>query len=141
MPSDRVSGAGLLLAAALFVHALPWPGPDPRPCARPGERESWSGHSIDVECGADSGRVRPVRGPARRLFGLQIDINRADAATLASLPGIGPARASAILAARAQRPFASVEDLERVSGIGPVLLGRLREWVTARPLASAAGSR
>ena len=62
---------------------------------------------------------RPVRGPARRLVGLPIDPNRADAATLESLPGVGPARARAILTARGREPFRRVEDLERVPGIGP----------------------
>jgi competence ComEA-like helix-hairpin-helix protein len=140
-PSNRVSSAGLLLAAALFVHALPWPGPEPEPCVRPSESAASGGHTIEVACDAIERPARPLRGPSRRLFGLPIDVNRADASTLASLPGIGPARANAILAARAERPFRSVADLERASGIGPVLLGRLRDHVTARPLAAGLGSR
>jgi competence protein ComEA len=50
----------------------------------------------------------------------QVDLNTADAATLETLPGIGPATATKIVADReANGPFASVEDLMRVSGIGP----------------------
>jgi competence protein ComEA len=48
--------------------------------------------------------------------GLPIDPNQADAATLETLPGIGPARALAIVEAR---PFRRIEDLDRVPGIGP----------------------
>jgi len=140
-PSHRVSTAGLLLAAALFARAAPWPRAEPAPCARPGEVASRDGHSVAVACEAGARGARPIRGPARRLFGLPIDINRADAATLASLPGIGSARAAAILAERAERPYRSVDELTRVAGIGPILVGRLRDRLTARPLAAGAGSR
>lgn len=60
--------------------------------------------------------------------GPKIDINTADAATLATLPGVGPQTAKAIIAAR---PFASVDDLTRVSGIGPAKLDDLRGRVMA----------
>ena len=49
-----------------------------------------------------------------------VDINSADAATLAQqLNGVGAAKAAAIVAYReANGPFAQVEDLEEVKGIG-----------------------
>lgn len=51
---------------------------------------------------------------------LLIDLNTADAAMLRLLPGIGPALAGRIVEDReANGPFASVEDLQRVRGIGP----------------------
>ncbi|MHB1532311.1 ComEA family DNA-binding protein [Acidithiobacillus sp.] len=63
-----------------------------------------------------------------------ININAADAAALDSLPGIGPAKAQAILAYRqAHGPFAQVEDLRLVPGIGPKLLERLRGQVSVGP--------
>jgi competence ComEA-like helix-hairpin-helix protein len=58
----------------------------------------------------------------------KVDINTADLATLESLPGVGTQTARAIVAAR---PFSSVDDLERVSGIGPAKLADLRDHVTA----------
>jgi competence protein ComEA len=62
-----------------------------------------------------------------------IDINRATAEQLESLPGIGPATAAAIIDDRSTNgPFATVDDLDRVSGIGPATLARLRDRVTAR---------
>lgn len=62
----------------------------------------------------------------------RIDINRADAAELEALPGIGPALAARIVASRREAgPFANVGDLQRVSGVGPVLLERLSPFVTA----------
>ena len=60
-----------------------------------------------------------------------IDINRADAQSLESLPGIGPVLAARIIAWReANGEFPAVEVLGEVSGIGPVLLEQLRPLVT-----------
>lgn len=58
-----------------------------------------------------------------------VDINTADAATLAAgINGVGPSRAAAIIAYRqANGPFASVDELTAIRGIGPKLLERNRE--------------
>lgn len=63
-----------------------------------------------------------------------IDLNRATAVQLQALPGIGPALASRIVADRARRPFRRVEDLQRVSGIGPKTLSALRPRVSVGPM-------
>jgi competence protein ComEA len=61
-----------------------------------------------------------------------VDINRADAGLLDTLPGVGPATAAAIVSERDRNgPFLGVDDLERVPGIGPAKLAGLRELVTA----------
>jgi competence protein ComEA len=54
----------------------------------------------------------------------QVDLNTADAATLArELKGVGPARAEAIIAWReANGPFKSPEELVLVQGIGERVL-------------------
>ncbi len=62
--------------------------------------------------------------------GAKLDVNRATAEQLEALPGIGPAKAAAILEERSKAPFRSVEDLERVKGIGPGLMAELRDHVT-----------
>lgn len=60
----------------------------------------------------------------------KIDINKADAETLAALNGVGPARAEAIIADReAQGPFRTVDDLVRVRGIGPAIVERNRPLI------------
>jgi hypothetical protein len=111
---------------ATVLFALEWsrPAPPPADCPLPGERRAEAGHTAELTCG---GRApgSPVRGPARRLVGLPIDPNRADAATLETLPGVGPARAFAILEARQREPFRRVQDLEKVPGIGPRTLAGL----------------
>jgi competence protein ComEA len=50
---------------------------------------------------------------------------------LETLPGVGPALASRIISWReTEGPFAAVDDLLAVSGIGPRVLESLRELVT-----------
>jgi competence ComEA-like helix-hairpin-helix protein len=58
-----------------------------------------------------------------------IDLNRATAAELQALPGIGPVLARRIIEERRKRLFQSVDDLRRVSGIGPKRLEQLRPYV------------
>lgn len=59
-----------------------------------------------------------------------IDLNTADAATLDTLPGVGPAIAERIIAWREdQGRFVSVDDLLAVPGIGDKVLAGLRDSV------------
>ncbi|HEX7120528.1 MAG TPA: helix-hairpin-helix domain-containing protein [Longimicrobiales bacterium] len=63
-----------------------------------------------------------------------LDLNRATAAELEALPGIGPALAARIVAYRdSAGPFTAVDSLTRVRGIGPALLERLRPRLRVRP--------
>lgn len=73
----------------------------------------------------------PPRPPARRPrptpATAPLDVNRASEPELAALPGVGPALASRIVAAR---PFAAVDELRRVRGMRRTTLERLRPLVT-----------
>ena len=65
------------------------------------------------------------------LEGERIDLNTASAGDLDRLPGIGPARAEAIISHRETNgPFTCVEDLMEVKGIGEGILNGLRDYVT-----------
>ncbi len=64
-----------------------------------------------------------------RLVGA-ININTATAEELQLLPGVGEARAKAVIQLRKQRGgFKSVDDLTLVKGIGDVALERMRPFV------------
>ncbi len=68
--------------------------------------------------------------PTRTTLPLIIDINRANADELDRLPGIGPKTAKAIVEHRTRNgPFASIDDLLAVRGIGPATLAEIRNWV------------
>jgi competence protein ComEA len=63
----------------------------------------------------------------------QVDINAADADTLATIPGIGPGLAERIVAFRETNgAFASVDELLDVSGITDRRLDAMLPYVTAR---------
>ena len=111
---DRVSGIGQGLLATLGPHlAFSGPsgeaGPLPITPSQPGA---------------------PVEAAGSR----PVDLNAADVASLDALPGIGPARALAVLRYReANGPFRAVQDLARVPGFGPAALNRLQGRVRVGP--------
>jgi competence protein ComEA len=60
-----------------------------------------------------------------------ININTADAATLETLPRIGPALAAAIIEYREKNgPFRSVDELAQVSGVSLAMVDELRALIT-----------
>ncbi len=74
-----------------------------------------------------------------------VNINTASKDELIALPGIGPAKAQAIIDHRkANGPFKAVDDLKNVKGIGAKRLDKLRNDVSVGPasakVAVAAGS-
>lgn len=80
---------------------------------------------------AEAGRGEPQSGG--------LDINRATAAEFERLPGIGPAKARAIVEARSRiGGFDSIERLDAVPGIGAKTLERLRPYLKVEGMARAA---
>ena len=126
------SRAAALLAGLALAAAAPRAVPPVAACRAP-RLAAPRGELGAVRCVDASGE--PLRGAARLLFGLPIDLNRADRDALEVLPGIGPARAAAIVRERARRPFCAVDELERVPGIGSTTRARLAAWVEASPAA------
>jgi competence protein ComEA len=79
------------------------------------------------------GATSPNHGTAPKKMTGVVNINDADAASLATLPGVGPKTAEAILAYRTEHgAFQRVEDLLEIRGIGEKKLARMRDWVVVR---------
>ena len=77
--------------------------------------------------------ARPSELERAALAARPIDLNRAGRAELMQLPGVGPALAGRIDDYRqVHGAFQSVEELRRVSGIGPKTLERIQPWVYVR---------
>lgn len=63
----------------------------------------------------------------------KININKADVATLATLPGIGPFKAQSILTYREENgQFQTIDDLKNVSGIGDKTFEKLKDAITVK---------
>lgn len=70
---------------------------------------------------------------ARAALAGVVNINTASAEELQLLPGVGRARADAILTTRKERGgFKSIDELVEVKGIGSSMLERLRPHVTLK---------
>ncbi len=65
----------------------------------------------------------PGNDPAR------INVNTATQEQLETLPSIGPKTAAALIEARQTQPFTSLDDLDRVPGIGEKTLAQLRDRI------------
>ena len=71
--------------------------------------------------------VAPAKKP---IPGAAVNINSAGLKELMTLPGVGEVTAGNILAYREEHgPFANVEELDRVKGIGEAKLEKLRPYV------------
>lgn len=116
--------AGLLLAGAALIRFLAAPPPAEAPLAG---RDSIADSLVaagDSAIEEKERRSRPFEP------GETIDPNVAGEEDLDRLPGVGAARAARIVREREENgPFGRVEDLARVSGIGPASIDRLRPFL------------
>lgn len=120
--------AVLALSAVFFLVCATWY------LARTSTPEPWLVSSTRRPAAEQLDASEPEEDarPDSLLPGEVIDINTADAYDLRRLPGIGEKRAEDIIAFREEHgPFQTVDELTQVSGIGPVILENLREYVTA----------
>lgn len=114
-----------LEAALARAGAAPAAGGESRPLT--------SGSRVEVD---PAGRVQVGRMEGARLLtlGLPVELNRATAADLERLPGIGPELARRIVAHREEHgPFRRLEDLTAVKGLGPKKLERLAAFLIVEP--------
>lgn len=81
---------------------------------------STTGAGIDTGAKPGSGKAAPI------------DLNRATAEDLDTLPGIGPATAAKILASRDEQPFVTVDDLRSRKLVGEKTFANLKDLVAVR---------
>ncbi|HET7550816.1 MAG TPA: helix-hairpin-helix domain-containing protein [Gemmatimonadaceae bacterium] len=95
-----------------------------------GTRVGGSRLATEMAVSSFGGDVRPTVYYASTKPG-KVDVDVADAAALEALPRIGPVMAERIIANRdSLGPFGSLEELQRVKGVGPALARALSPYVT-----------
>ena len=128
-PAERRGALIVIILLALGAGHDAWRALRPGPGAReggvplgPAPAADARGHGASVSGAPPSPDARPV------------EINRASAADLEALPGIGPVLARRIVAHReAYGPFRVPEELLSVHGIGSRLFERLQPYVRVDP--------
>lgn len=83
---------------------------------------------------ASTGKAKEPKA-AEPVSGAPVDLNTADLKALEALPGVGPATAKKIIAAR---PFKSVDDLGKVKGMSKAKMEALKDKVTVSQEKAAA---
>lgn len=134
MKISRFELAALILTAAFLAFSVGWlargrqdDGPVRIQVERAAEQELLlpepsSSPPVETPCPAESGAPAGTD---------RTDINTADAEELQRLPGIGAARAEAIVEDREKNgPFRIPEDLTRVPGIGEGILEQCISHIT-----------
>src|SRR5262245_41877841 len=129
MNSDRMSAA-FAICAMTFGIGIRWMGRArlgdgdelPKACPRPGSQQ---GELICDGTGRD-----PMPAEWLATLELAVDVNRASVAELATIDGIGDKMAARIVASR---PYASLDELLRVRGIGKKRLEKWRARLSVGP--------
>ncbi len=123
---------GLLLAAAVTLSWIGWDGlHEPAPTTRTGPALS---HPVAVPASPRPPAPSPASLPSaqapRREVPVSLDLNRATAEELATLPGVGEIIAQRIVARRQNSGlYHTVQQLLDVRGIGETRLARIRPLV------------
>ena len=91
-----------------------------------------SGNRLEIDP-AGHYRLGRMAGSQLLTLGLALDLNTAAQEDLEALPGVGPVLAGRILAYRNQQgPFHRIDDLQKVSGIGPKNLEQIKPHLSLK---------
>lgn len=144
---NRIETRSLATATALVLVGTGLrlgfgPGPADTDWRPPSDTELTATSAAGLRATVEDGVRREERAAVPLAAGEQLDPNFADETELRRLPGIGPAKASAIVRDRRENgPFGSLEDLERVVGLGEKTVLRLAPHLALTSLPSASRSQ
>ncbi|MGO9113509.1 MAG: ComEA family DNA-binding protein [Thermoguttaceae bacterium] len=95
-----------------------------------------------IDHGGARGRTVKIERADPQTARFQVDINKAQWPELATLPGVGQKLAERIVQSREQRgPYADIDDLRRVRGIGARTLESLRPYLRPMPRREAVAGK
>lgn len=126
--------SSLLLAAAFFnIVARAFPGLAER-LGFVGREEPFLTNMVPADSAKLAALIERARtGETEKPPEFPLDLNRASAADLQFLPGIGEVKAGKILETREKRGgFKTVDDLLEVKGIGPKMLEKIRPYAVVK---------
>jgi competence protein ComEA len=85
-----------------------------------------------AELVSDSSHIKiPALSMNSDQSGVIVNINTASEFELAGLPGIGPSAAKSIVTYRTENgPFKSIEEIQKVSGVGPATFEKIKQLIT-----------
>jgi competence protein ComEA len=132
---------GLLAVTVCAVLWIGWPVPKPSEepdisdrllvAAEPAATDRTSLGREDLKAGVPGERPKTGDSRSAKPTPTRLDLNRASVDELQQLPGIGPVLAQRVVERRAKSGgFRSVDDLRRVKGIGAKRLERVKPLVT-----------
>lgn len=91
------------------------------------------GQQIHIGSFQEASSATPIATSSISSSSSKMNVNTADAPELEDLPGIGPSLAQQIIEYRQEHgPFISIEDLLKVSGIGPTKLEQIKDLIVVR---------
>ncbi|MBK5096722.1 MAG: ComEA family DNA-binding protein [Gemmatimonadetes bacterium] len=140
---NRIETRSLATATALVLLGTGvrlgfGPGPADTEWQPPSDTEFPAASAAGLRATVEEGVRREERAGVPIAAGERLDPNFADETELRRLPGIGPAKASAIVRDRRENgPFGSLEDMERVAGLGEKTVSRLAPYLALTSLSPA----
>jgi len=143
---NRIETRSLATATALVLVGTALrlgfgPGPADTDWQPPSDIELPATSAVGLRATVEEGVRREERAGVPLAAGERLDPNFADETELRRLPGIGPAKASAIVRDRRENgPFGSLEDMERVAGLGEKTVSRLAPYLALSSLSPASRS-
>ena len=131
--------AALIVLGSASLFGLAWSIANHAPSPRRGEVPSLRGGEGSSDAPSHTaarsdsgGETEPADTAAPSLAPVKINLNTASTTELDLLPRIGPTLAARIVEDReANGPFGSLDDLQRVAGIGPRTVERITPYAEA----------